>query len=465
MLVILAGGALRAQFVDHAMRYDEAMLCMKYVQLPAAEIISRYDRLQNHVLHTLTVHSAVRAFGDAPAVVRLPTFVAGTLLIPLAMVVAMRLCGSVAAAIAAGALVATNGLLVDYATNARGYTFVAVATLVMCAETVALLRGDCGGGWRCWAAWVIAGAFGAWSIPIMVFPAAGLAVLLAVDVLRRPAGTRRRRLGALFVAVAGCAALTVLLYAPALVRTPGRQLDALPGIFIWFSREHVGGLGRMTAATWDQWTAHGSTLACLLGSAGVCVGTVVAARRRDWAWAVPVALAVVGLGIALLLPVSPYPRVWLYLLPVVLVYGACGLTMLFHARRGQWIVAGVLTVAAVLGGWRVHRAEHLLAEDPRTLVDAEAIAWALQDEAPETFALITAPATYAVRYYGRRYGLPRPGHPAEEAVERVYVAVVDGQTVEEVMGPHAAVLEPFDAPVRVAVFPHSRLYVCPRRAG
>ena len=84
----------------------------------------------------------------------------------------------------AAALVAASSTLVEYSTNARGYTLVALATvLVFLAAARALDRDSVGA----WAVVAVVGALGLYAVPIMVYPLGGVFVWILVVRLARAA--------------------------------------------------------------------------------------------------------------------------------------------------------------------------------------------------------------------------------------------------------------------------------------
>ncbi len=119
--------AVRLAFLGAPMRHDEAKTFLSFVAKPLLEGLSNYYVPNNHILHTVLAHLAWRLFGDAPQVLRgCPPSLAGCALLPLAWLVGLRLFEK-RSAMWAAALVAACPPLVDYATDARGYSLVGAA--------------------------------------------------------------------------------------------------------------------------------------------------------------------------------------------------------------------------------------------------------------------------------------------------------------------------------------------------
>src|SRR5688500_2353889 len=163
---------MRLLYLAQPMRYDEAVTYMYFVRLPWSEAVSTYTYPNNHVFHTLLAKASVSVFGNSPWALRLPALLAGLLLVPATYAVARAIYGSRAALVAA-ALVATSGMLVLYSTNARGYSLVALAFLLLLLLAMRLLAGA---PTRLWITFAIIAALGLWTIPVMLYPLGTVAV-------------------------------------------------------------------------------------------------------------------------------------------------------------------------------------------------------------------------------------------------------------------------------------------------
>jgi 4-amino-4-deoxy-L-arabinose transferase-like glycosyltransferase len=177
----------------------------------------------NHVFHSVLVWISIRLFGEAQWAIRLPALIAGILMVPAAYFVGLEL-SSARAGLLAAALVAVWPKLILFSTNARGYTIVGLAFLVLLYLAVKLLEEE---SRALWAAFTLVIFLGTYTIPTMLYPAAGAVAWLAVEKVRRAgiAGARDmapRLAGSLAISVS----LTVLAYTP-VIRSSG--LSALAG--------------------------------------------------------------------------------------------------------------------------------------------------------------------------------------------------------------------------------------------
>ncbi|HNQ21528.1 MAG TPA: hypothetical protein PKK06_00370 [Phycisphaerae bacterium] len=131
--------AVRCGFLDQPIRYDEAWNYLFYSSRTPTHILTSLHP-NNHMLRTLLVRVASHWVGTSPAGLRVPALVAGVLLIPLTAWLAWTLCASRVSALLAALMVCASSPLVEYSTNSRGYTWLAVFAGLQVICTVHLVR-------------------------------------------------------------------------------------------------------------------------------------------------------------------------------------------------------------------------------------------------------------------------------------------------------------------------------------
>jgi hypothetical protein len=461
------GVTLRLMYLAQPMRYDEAVTYMYFARLPWLETISTYTYPNNHVFHSLLVKASVAMFGSAPWALRIPAFVAGSLVIPATYAVTRALYGSRAALLAV-AIVASSGILVLYSTSARGYSLVVLAFLLLALIALRLLKGASA---RQWMTFALIAALGLWTIPVMLYPLGTVALWFAFLAL---VVGKRAEVIRLVVVLAATAVLTLLLYSPIL---------AGPGL---------GALTRNRFVTATGWSEFASGLSGTLAEA-----------LRSWSLGVPRAFSLVLLGFVVIalfkhraisrfrfgLPLAafvwcaallivtrraPFPRVWLWLLPLAASVAAAGIVFVFE----RWPVSvsviqrriGVIAVVLALGiaSSIVTSFAVLLSRDTGTFREAEDAAATLSPVLrPGDRVLAGIPTNGPLDYYLYRHGIDRGHLSLDEAqARRVFVIVDDGegQTLDRLTA-HSAVRDStrFTAPVVAASFATSRIYLYQRR--
>ena len=148
------------------MQHDESYSSVIFAFEPLYKGLADYHFPNNHVFHTFLVHISYLIFGPQEWAVRLPAFSAGVLLAPLGFILAERWYGKQTAWLA-GILIATMPELIRYSVNARGYSIMALLTLLIFILAYYVKRK------KNYAAWFLIGIFGAlgfYTLPIMVYP-------------------------------------------------------------------------------------------------------------------------------------------------------------------------------------------------------------------------------------------------------------------------------------------------------
>lgn len=369
------------------MRYDEAYSFLSYAVQAEPSAWFSYSAPNNHFLHTLLVHAATALGGWGPELVRLPAMLAGVLVVPAAGEFARRVSGEAAAGLIAAALAGSAGILVEYSVNARGYSLVCLAALLLGIFSHAMIRNP--GSRRAWIGWTLAAGCGLWTIPIALYP---VLIFVAVVILEayvsvRGVEVRLTLLRTLSRGLAGTAALTALFYAPVLHFNGIEALVANEFVRPKPLSVVLQGLPGSAGDAWGHWTRDMSLplkAAVVLGLA-VCV--LDGFRRSSVMWTLPLLAPVLMIASALIQRVVPFPRVWLFLLPMMLALAACGIArgVAGWGTRKRPLLArsvAVLLLWILCGeaAWRMEGRPYLISEDPQTLVEAGEI---VRDVVPE----------------------------------------------------------------------------------
>jgi len=165
-LITIVGLILRLFLIHRPMEHDESYTSVIFAFEPLYKGLSDYHFPNNHVFHTFFVHIAYKLFGAQEWSVRLPALISGVLLIPTGFVLAKAWYGRKTAILSA-VMIAVFPELIRYSTNARGYTLMALLTLLL------FISGTYVKNHRNSAAWFLTGLFGAlgfYTLPIMAYP-------------------------------------------------------------------------------------------------------------------------------------------------------------------------------------------------------------------------------------------------------------------------------------------------------
>ena len=300
------------------MRYDESVTYLDYVSQSWTNVISSYADPSNHVFHSLLVKACATVLGADPWVLRLPAFVSGVVMIPVTFAVGRRVFGSAAGYIGA-ALVAGSGALVLYSTNARGYTIVCLATLILANALVRVRERP---SVEQWCVVVLVATLGIWTVPVMLFPAGGLALWFVLSALRGDTSEPRADLARSGLALVTAAILVVLLYAP-IIQDGG--FAALTGnSFVRASpwREFFRQISQSVASVPGALTLGYPTAVSVLIGACAVVGLVQERKNSGLRVSMAGCMYVWCALVLLVTHRAPFFRVWLFVIaPVALLAG------------------------------------------------------------------------------------------------------------------------------------------------
>ena len=467
LLVTLAGAAVRVAFLSHPMRYDEAWNFLQFSSRAPTYIVTHYAP-NNHVLHTLCVRFASHWLGTSPAALRVPTLVVGILLIPLSAWTAWRLMGDRRTALLTAVMVAACSHMVEYSANSRGYLMLTLFVLLQTLCTLKLL--ELPQRWRWWLAWALVGALGAYTMPIMLYPFAGLCVVLVLGAIGAPRRSERRRglVRGLAVGVPLCGVVTVGLYAPALV---AQGLAAT-----WQTREHTTNawnpvVGSRMGALVEMWrlaSRDASWAWCVVLVGGLVAYVRYLVRHPSLKRALPLIMVGVAVLVVLAQGVLLRDRVWLFAAPLIFACCAHGVLHVFPERvMRRWggaptrVVTALVVMTGVLVLLNVYREPYLCAE-PDVIVDAERIVAECRASGLERYAVVMR-YTPSLGYYLQRAHVPTPVGPAD--AERVYIMADKVRSLAAQWHPGVEGYEHFEAPHLVRRLGRGVLYAADRLPG
>jgi hypothetical protein len=282
-----------------------------------------------------------------------------------------------------------------YSTNARGYTAICVATLLLMQLLLDLRERP---SMAKWTAVVVVATLGMWTVPVMLYAATGLALWFAVSAYVGDTSERRRDLIRVGLATVAVAVLTTLCYAPILVRGGATPLVwnqwVKPGPWSAFLAELPGGMSGVLRA----WRMGMPLIVAIVALACAAFGARAAWSRR--AYRVPMSLAM-AIGCVLVLVAVhrvPYTRVWLFLLPLAALWAGLGLTSAV-SRLGRVTYLGAPALALGLAFSVVARRSVLTSRETGTLRDAAAItAYLAPMLKPGDRVMTTVPGTLPLEY-------------------------------------------------------------------
>jgi hypothetical protein len=452
VLVILVLAVIyRLEHIYSSLHHDEAYTYVAFSRSLFAAVAD-YHLPNNHVFHSILVYFSTKIFGIQPWAVRLPAFTAGVLLVPAAYWLAKRLYDRWTA-LGAALLVAWFPPLIAYSNNARGYTLVALFTLLI------LTLGDLVRKEKNLFAWGLISLFSAlgfYTVPVMLFPFSVLFVWLFLENQAEGFGPYRTRWEFIWYWLAaglGAAILTLLFYTPILVFTGPQKLFANGFVAPLPWADLLETLSHRFAETWAEWTFRVPLAILFLFATGWTLSLLF--HRRLSTTRVPLQLAALLWIIVLLILQRPnaWSKVWVFLQPIILIWAAAGIFGLLQKARLKFarrlsLAAVVFGLALLAGIWQAARLVPQLPGLWAIRGDEENAVLFVQRQLQEGDLIVVAPPEDApVWYYSELHGIPDVRFdPRNSAFERALVLVdpVEGQTPASVVaerGPDQTVLD------------------------
>jgi hypothetical protein len=402
---------MRLLYINQPMRYDEAFTYSYYASNNIATVLSKICLPNNHVLHTISVFATTRLFGSDPWAIRLPALIAGLLCIPFAYFVGYALYSSLTGLLGAS-LVAISSPLIEYSTNARGYSMVAFFTLVLVLLSQYLRRKN---NLAAWLLFILVCTAGLYVVPVMLYPIGGIFLWLLIEWVFKDVSRKYNKKFFHHLVVAGM--LTVM--STGFLYSPGYQcaMDLLgnravaPG-----EASELGGSVRQSLTdTWNHWNRDIPIWFSLILVTGFALHLVF--HRQIANHRIPISLIFIAwsaLVVFAMRKISPNPRIWLFMLPLYFVWASSGLVYITSKirtknERLRQVLFGVLVVAISLSlGWLVVRSQSVLnSKQTGTLTDAESITkFFLPQLKPGDVVVSYLPSDALLKYYFQRYKIP-----------------------------------------------------------
>ena len=414
-VITLIGLSLRALDLNQPIAYDEAYTFIHFASRSFKHILADYSAPNNHIFHTVLVGIAYRLFGAEPWVLRLPAFLAGVLLAPV-MFVAARRFFSAPQALAAAGLIAVVPLFIDYSVDGRGYTLLVLFALLLTNFAAILVKQP---RRPALAAYAITGALGFYTIPIFLYPMAGVSLWVVMTYLFSGESWQinyRRLLTFIGVCLLS-GVLTLILYSPVILF--GTGLASLTSNEFVQPLDWSGFLAnldpRMVRA-WNKWMIGLSPTLEYLLLGGFFISLLFFRRVSNQKVPLQLSLALAVIILLVVQRVTPLPRMWIYLEAFYLMFAAAGLVwlaqILLRVIFGRPALEKVLafTIMSIFIGVLVNtmiarQLNPALANRDR-LPEEYAAEYLVDHLSPQDTIVATSPADIQTAYYLGLQGIP-----------------------------------------------------------
>lgn len=451
LVIVLLGIIFRLERIYWPFGHDEAYTYVAFAR-SFFTAISDYHLPNNHIFHTILTYFSTRIFGNEPWAVRLPAYIAGLFLIPAAYWLAKRLYGRWVA-LGAALFVAWFPPLVAYANDARGYTLVALFTLLILAFGDIVRKQK---NIFVWGLISFCSALGFYTIPIMLFPFGLLFVWLFVENLVEGPGPYRTKWEFIWYWLAaglGAALLTLVFYLPIFIYSGPETFFANRFITPVPWADLLETLSSRFTDTRLEWTARVPLAITLIFIAG-CVLSLLFHWRLSRT-RIPLQLAALAWIVFLLLIQRPnaWARMWVFLEPLMLIWASAGLIGLIEKAPLKLLhrlplAAALLGLVLIAELWQ---AVQLVPQFPGLWAnrgnDENAVLFVRSQLQADDLIVVSPPDDAPVWYYSKYHGISDASFDTNNATfERILVLVdrVEGQTPASVIadrGPDSVALD------------------------
>jgi 4-amino-4-deoxy-L-arabinose transferase-like glycosyltransferase len=346
--ITLIGAVIRIWRITQPIAYDEAYTFVYYATRDFKNILADYSAPNNHIFHTILVRIFYEIIGKQPWVVRVPALLAGILCIPAAFFFARRMFNA-RQSLAGAALVALTSWFINYSVNGRGYTLIILFSLLL-ANLGALLtqkqsRAALG-------AYALVAALGFYTIPIFLYPMAGVSLWVLVTHLTAPEPWKERSLKArdfLLACLVG-GLLTLLLYLPVIVFGTGfRSITSNEIVESRAWSAFIENVPPRITRTWESWMIGFSQPVKDLLMAGFLLSLFFYRKASNQRLPLQVFLVLAVAIVLVIQRVAPLARVWMYLEAFYLIFAAGGLIWLIELVL-NWLIRSEHTARVVSAG-------------------------------------------------------------------------------------------------------------------
>ena len=414
-LITLIGLVLRILDINKYIAYDEAYTFIHFASRPFKYMLADYSAPNNHIFHTILVGIAYRLFGGQPWVLRLPAFIAGTLIIPVMYITARRFFSS-AQSLGAAALIAVTPTFINYSVNGRGYTMIILFALLLANFAAVLVTRQ---SKPALIAFGLTAVLGFYTIPIFLYPMGGVSLWVVTTYLfaQEPRQEKFRKL-ATFVGVCILSGLvTFLLYSPVIFL--GTKLSSITSNDFVKSLDwqtFLANLDPRLVKTWNKWMIGiGATIEYLfLG--GFFVSSIFYRKVSNQKLPLQLFLVLAIVILLLLQRVTPLARIWLYLQAFYLMFAAAGLVWLVDYPLRKMIAPPlserILSLSilfifiGVFTNTLIARAQNPVLQDRDLLPEAYAADYLADHLRPEDTIVATGPVDIQTAYYLSLRGIP-----------------------------------------------------------
>ncbi|MDP8253401.1 MAG: glycosyltransferase family 39 protein [Candidatus Kaelpia aquatica] len=431
VLILIALG-LRLYYVFQPMRYDEAFGFLFFFSQPLSFSLSHYIAPNNHLLYNLFAHPLYVLLGDSEWVMRMPSLLFGLLLIPASYCLISSLFNKESGLISA-AFLAISSLLIEYSTNARGYTLYLLLAVIFFYSIELIFKAEKNG----WLYFILSSVLGLYTIPVMIYPIAVGLFLFLTRVIQDK--FKKNKIKMLIISMTAVLLLSFGLYLPIILKSGLASIFANRFVIPGCSFDFIEELPKYLSSLWLSWMRDFPgwsrlALALVLFMAIAGSGEL---RKKYISIITPAVLAIIS--ILLLNRRFPPQRVFLFLIPLYFGIISSALVYIFKCDFKKILFRALIVLAALsLSLAVINEGAVIKSEETGALNGAEDAVLFLKEQLKEGDNVVCfMPADFILAYYFHRHNVSWAYLGADlKTTERVFVVLKKDQDLSSLLDKH-----------------------------
>lgn len=426
LLILITGLAVRLIMINRPMSHDESYSVFIWGSSSLRHTTNDYHLPNNHIFHSILVNLIYHILGKTPALVRLPAFISGWLMIPFSFLLGKKLYNRDTGLLTAG-LTAFAPFLIDYSTNARGYTLLSLLTIQIFLLGFYVLKHKNLFGWLMI---ILLSAIGFYTLPVMLYPFGALCIWFFLSmVFKQTSDEYPGRLNFLkYLLFCGIAVsvLSLLLYTPVFINS---------GTDSFFNNVFVQPLPKndfvptMLSRFTDNFHAFTDTVPVFVWTALLLGNLIILCfHKSNCSARIPLQLAFILWLPPVILYQRPnlWPRTQIYLWVPVILWGSAGIIFVFSQISKKilpdrkdllvHLIIPILVLAAAIPQFRT------AINTSKEVSNHETAIRRIMEDSLEGVLIVVAPEDDAsMWYYADRYDLPKSLFDRNRPFSTVYV--------------------------------------------
>ena len=426
-IITLIAIILRLYVINNPIGYDEAYTFINFSSKPFKFILADYNAPNNHILNSLLIGIFYRILGNHTWIVRVPAFIASILGVPVSFIAARRFF-TAQQSLAVSAVLAVAPNIVTSAANGRGYPLVMLFSLLLMNFAGILIKEQ---NRSVMSAYAVTGALGFYSVPIFLYPMAGISLWVTTTYLSSSETWQIKwvNLRNFLIACAASGALTLLLYSPVILFGTGfKSLVANDIVKSQTWHDFGDNIVTRSVLTWQSWMSPITPITRYMLGLGFLLSIILYRKISNQKLPLQVFI-LLGAAIMLVLQrVFPLPRIWGYLEMFYLLFSAAGLTgagyliwqKLGKEQSGQKTLSSIILIITLAVSASVTlKTQNRQARLDRTVAPEKFAADYLTEHLTDKDTIVAvAPADIQTAYYLKINGIPydffyQRDHPVE----------------------------------------------------